>query len=160
MAASRCDQLRVNITNTVKYTDGKDAPIVLIAAQGDNDSSLNTEESGSYPVVPPVTINPNTTKTLYAHSGDGSGGWATGSITVQCPYGTSTNQNNPVESIDLTYSCQPQGITNDSKDPILDDTIDDSRSNHFSATVDLEPDYDSDQNCAINFTILNSDAED
>jgi hypothetical protein len=95
---SACDGSEVKIYNAgVSGANGRHVPIIVVAA------GPSTNGGSMSPTVPPnIVIGHEVAKTFTVSSGDGSGGWARGSISIQLGH--------PSSVAVVTYAMEPKAI--------------------------------------------------
>ncbi len=110
MTTSACNGMVIKVVNSsVKYLDGAPAPIVIAGggAASDGKGGTLTDASGNSPPKFPITVAFNDSYSFTASSGSKSGGWATGTLVLQCMYAPSATQPGTPQTLTVTYSGQP-----------------------------------------------------
>ncbi len=113
MATSACDGMQITVTNSnVTYADGSAASITITSAGPASDGSGGTltDKNGNSPPSVPITINNNGSYTFTAASSEGSGGWAKGTLSIQCMYAPNGTSPGTPQVLTVSYSGQPSAL--------------------------------------------------
>lgn len=104
--ADACDDIVITVNNYATYNDGTGAPITINAAGPSAGGSGGTLT----PTKMPIPIVAGGTQSFSAASSKGSGGWAKGSITIQCMYAQNSSSSGTPEVLVVDYSGAPSTI--------------------------------------------------
>ena len=155
MATSACDGMQITVTNSnVTYTDGSAAPITITAAGPASDGSGGTltDVNGNSPPKVPITVANNGSYTFTASSSEGSGGWAKGTLTIQCMYAANGTSPGTPQVLTVSYSGQPSALPSHASN-CTGSGSDSTQSANF--TVQGSGSQGKASACGVSFTVMN-----
>lgn len=155
MSTSACNGMQITVTNSnVTYTDGSAAPITITAAGPASDGSGGTltDAGSNTPPKVPITVANNGSYTFTASSSEGSGGWAKGTLTIQCMYAPNGTTPGTPQILTVSYSGQPSAFPSHASNCTGSGT-DSVQSANF--TVQGSGSQGQGSACGVSFTVMN-----
>lgn len=159
MADSACNGMHIKVVNSNVTQSGQPAAITITAAApaSNGEGGTLTDSKGNSPPVVPISVPYNGSYTFTASSSSGSGGWARGSLSIQCIYGGSATSPGEPELLTVSYSGEPSVFPSHASNCTGTGTGK-VQSSHFTATGSGSQGKGG--NCVVTFTVMNGGSSD
>jgi hypothetical protein len=146
--------MQIKVVNSNITQSGQPASITITAAApaSNGKGGTLTDARGNSPPSVPISVPHNGSYSFTAASSDGSGGWAKGSLSIQCIYGGSATSPGEPELLTVSYSGEPSAFPSHANN-CTGTGSSEVQSSHFTATGSGSQGKGG--GCVVTFTVMN-----